>query len=249
MSLRRASVTNPKTWGSYEQASHAADAGDADGVGFVLTADDPYCAVDLDHCVTGVAGVHPQARRIVDELASYTEISSSGSGLHIIIKASLPATCRHKAQAPWGGAIEVYDRKRFIALTGSVLDNHTEIRSAQAELDSIRARFLPEHEPVSLPAREHPVTKDDGVLLRRMFDSRNGARIERLWNGDSSAYNGDRSAGDLALCRYLAFWTGGDAVRIDALFRQSKRMRPKWDRLASGLTYGHATIAKVIGDS
>ncbi len=36
-----------------------------------------------------------------------------------------------------------------------------------------------------------------------------------------------QSEADLALCNFLAFWTGGDAARIDRLFRRSGLYRPK----------------------
>src|ERR671920_770461 len=61
-------------------------------------------------------------------------------------------------------------------------------------------------------------------------------RFSRLWNGDTSGY-GSPSEADLALCGMLAFWTGGDATRIDTLFRQSGHYRNRTIREAlSGKT-------------
>ena len=53
----------------------------------------------------------------------------------------------------------------------------------------------------------------------------------------------------MALCLHLAFWTGGDARRMDALFRQSGLMREKWDDVhyADGATYGEQTIERALG--
>ena len=70
---------------------------------------------------------------------------------------------------------------------------------------------------------------DDGALLERMFAAINGAPILALWRGDTSSHGDDDSAADLALCSHLAFWTGGDAGRVDGMFRHSGLMRPKWD--------------------
>lgn len=50
----------------------------------------------------------------------------------------------------------------------------------------------------------------------------------------------------MALCQMLAFWTGCDADKMDAIFRQSGLMREKWDRQQSGSTYGALTIQKAI---
>jgi IS5 family transposase len=46
-----------------------------------------------------------------------------------------------------------------------------------------------------------------------------GAKFSALWRGDFSAYR-SQSEADQALCNYLRFWTGGDVVRMDHLFRQ-----------------------------
>src|SRR5205823_1587369 len=48
---RKASVTDPATWGTFEQAVGAWRSGGYDGVGVVLTAADPYVGIDLDHCI------------------------------------------------------------------------------------------------------------------------------------------------------------------------------------------------------
>ena len=77
----------------------------------------------------------------------------------------------------------------------------------------------------------------------------NGSRFHQLYDhGSLDAQGGDHSRADLALCGLLAFWTGGDAVRIDRLFRNSALMREKWDErhTADGTTYGQMTIAKSL---
>ena len=52
----------------------------------------------------------------------------------------------------------------------------------------------------------------------------------------------------MALCSLLAFWTGGDAMWIDRLFRQPGLIRPKWNeqRCANGDTYGERTIEPAV---
>ena len=47
-----ADSTSPKTWGTFDDAVEACQ-GDSSlaGVGFVFTADDPYCGVDLDNSI------------------------------------------------------------------------------------------------------------------------------------------------------------------------------------------------------
>jgi putative DNA primase/helicase len=48
---RKASSTNPETWGTLEQAVASYEAGLVDGIGFVLTSDDPFTVIDVDHCI------------------------------------------------------------------------------------------------------------------------------------------------------------------------------------------------------
>ena len=120
----------------------------------------------------------------------------------------------------------------------------------QEQHDALIARLLP---PARTPPTQvggasngHRVDLDDQELLRRAFAARNGPKVQTLYAGDISAYSSDSEA-DLALCRYLAFWTGADPDRIDRLFRGSELMREKWDSPRGGeSTYGWQTITKAI---
>src|SRR5215475_1402871 len=82
-----ASTGDPSTWGTYEQArSFAAEQG-IDGVGYVFSAEDPYTGIDLDKCRDPETGaVEDWAREIITALRSYTELSPSGTGVHIIVR-------------------------------------------------------------------------------------------------------------------------------------------------------------------
>ena len=102
-----ASSTNPRTWSTFNVA-HNSTVGD--GLGFALNGDGIAC-VDLDHCI--VDGVLLDwAQAIVDQCAgTYIEISRSGTGLHIFGHATVGTGRR-------GDGVEVYDRGRYIAVTG-----------------------------------------------------------------------------------------------------------------------------------
>lgn len=52
-----------------------------------FTREDPFTGIDLDACLDPNTGeVTPRAAEIVKLLDSYTEISPSGRGLHIIVR-------------------------------------------------------------------------------------------------------------------------------------------------------------------
>jgi putative DNA primase/helicase len=47
---RHASTKDPSTWADYATALDAVEMGEADGISYILTEDDPFAAIDLDHC-------------------------------------------------------------------------------------------------------------------------------------------------------------------------------------------------------
>jgi primase-polymerase (primpol)-like protein len=233
---RRASSTDARTWAPFEQAlSTYYEREDVNGIGFVFSADDPFVGIDLDKCrYDGV--ISPAARLIVSALNSYTEISPSARGLHIIVRARLEGEGRRRA------GVEMYSEGRFFSVTGRLLPSLPgRVKSRQAELDELRARLFP---PLAPPSRidSGVVPQDDRELLERAFDARNGVEFSRLWNGDTTGYPSPSEA-DLALVSHLAFWTGGDPDRIDRLFRSSGLYREKWERA----DYRARTIAKALG--
>ena len=222
-------TNDPSTWSSFAEAYAVLQKGLCSGVGFVFEGT-PYAGVDLDHVIeNGV--VHLEAQRIVDELASYAELSQSGTGFHIIVKGHCPGT-RRKSIKGSSIDVEVYGdgSPRYFAMTGN---GGGAIREAQKELEAVYNRFMV------------PPPKED-ALIKKMKKAKNGEDASRLWSGDISAYGGDESRADMALCNMLAFWTKKDAVRMDELFRQSGLYREKWDERRGQHTYGEKTIQEAI---
>src|SRR5262249_45677235 len=85
----RASVSDPSTWATFEEAARVLER--YDGLGFVLTPDDPFVGVDLDHCRDPRTGtIEKWAQDIIDRLRSYTEITPSGTGIRIFLRGTLP---------------------------------------------------------------------------------------------------------------------------------------------------------------
>ena len=95
------------------------------------------------------------------------------------------------------------------------------------------------------PMPGSPADISDRELLDKAMNAGNGGQFKSLWEGSIMNYP-SQSEADQALCNLLAFWTGKDAARMDALFRQSGLMRDKWNRRQSGTTYGAITIQKAI---
>lgn len=120
---RKASSTNPSTWCSYQQALGAVKAGKMDGVGLAVHAlTDCEIILDLDDCRDEHTGrLTPWAKEILDEAASYAEITPSGAGLRIIGRGDIGKQHRRFNNVDGhGGGLEVYTagEGRYITVTG-----------------------------------------------------------------------------------------------------------------------------------
>ena len=239
-----ASTTKAATWGGYPEAVRTYFLGDCgvDGIGFVLSADDGFVGVDLDHCVID-RKVSIWALKIIFELESYTELSPSGTGLRIFLKGKLPPGGRKR------GPIEMYDSGRYLTITGHHrAKTPLTIESRQDGIAALHSRvFAPEPKPQPNHYHSKPELElSDSELLERAFRARNGDKVKALYEGDAASYE-SKSQADLAFCSQLRFYTD-DAAQIDRLFRASKLFREKWDErhYGDGRTYGEGTISKVM---
>jgi putative DNA primase/helicase len=109
---RKASSTDSMTWSRFETVFDAYTGGGYDGVGFTFSSGDPYTGVDLDGVRDPESGeLAAWAADIVRELDSYTELSPSGKGLHVIVKGKVPKALKLPR-------IEMYSTERFFTMTG-----------------------------------------------------------------------------------------------------------------------------------
>lgn len=245
-----ASVADPATWTDHASAAATAEAGGYDGIGFVLTEHAGITGVDLDHCIDPDTGeIQPAAQEIVDRLQSYTEITPSGEGLRILLQGRLSGTGNRKR---WRGIeVEIYSRGRYLTVTGRQLAGcPATVEPRQEALDELHGEIFaqgvrPDSGRQRTQATGGREDTSDQDLLQMARAARNGAEFRALYDqGDTSAYGGDDSRADLALCNILCFWCGPDQARIDRIFRTSALMRPKWDRA----DYREGTIGKALRD-
>jgi len=243
---RPASISDPSTWGSFERAIKYYEAhknNGIEGVGFVFTAEDPYCGIDIDNCYDPeTIEVSQDFQKIIEAFGSYTEISPSGTGVHIIIKGKLP---KHGRKIPDLG-LEVYDCRRYFTMTGKVMDGFKVIQERQEKLDVVIERYFDHRSTGGVNAV--PLTQDNVKICTLTDDeiiekvkTRNGDKLNPLWEGDwkGAGYRSQNEA-DLALCNMLGSYVGSDKERLDSLFRRSGLYRDKWDRV----DYRDRTIKK-----
>ena len=233
---RAAKAGHPDTWATFEEAVRAAPR--YDGIGFEFDGDG-IIGIDFDHCIEN-GQLAPWVQAWVDRFGSYTEVSPSGTGIHILCQGSLrdrPAVKRKE--------VEIYDRARYFTMTGRTFGTPRPLRDAQTALDALYEAFGRKDEKPRQATPVRPLDMDDSTLIKKIEQSAGGARFAPLWRGDTGGY-GSHSEADLALCSILAFWTRCNAGQMDRLFRSSGLMREKWDRPQAGSTYGALTIQRAI---
>jgi len=116
-----AAVNNPSTWNTYDKALAALKTDKFNGIGFVVTKNDPYTGVDFDYCIDAAGIINPTIADYIRRLNSYTEITVSNKGLRTLIKGKLPITGTGKQQDNGYGKIEIYQFGRYFTMSGNVL--------------------------------------------------------------------------------------------------------------------------------
>jgi hypothetical protein len=244
---RVADSQDPSIWIDYDTA-YAYGKG---LVGFVFTDHDPFWFLDIDDCLLP-SGWSPLAQELCALLpGAAIEVSQSGKGLHAFGTGAVP---KHACRGEAGLGLEFYHTGRFVALgnrQGIVGDCLTDCTVGVAKM--VERYFnrlpteLPDVEWSEAPTSEWRGSVEDEELIRRacaaksasgVFGSR--ATFAQLWDADVAALtkafpdsNGrayDASSADAALAQHLAFWTGKNCKRMDALMRRSKLYREKYGR-------------------
>lgn len=248
--LKYASVTDPSTWGSFEEALEAVRAPGSifSGIGIVLTEDLGIVGGDIDHCIDEQGNVAPAAQQIVDLLDSYAEVSPSGRGLRIFAKGSLPGNKGRKK-----GDLEFYSTGRYMTVTGEHLpESPTHVNARQEELMAVYEQVFGAHDDEGAAVTnteersglvlEYPSgSLSDDDVIKLASRAANSSKFLTLWSGNIT----DRpsaSEADLALCSLLAFYTR-DFDQLDRLMQQSGLGRGKWTERAD---YRQRTINRAL---
>ncbi len=250
-SLRRADSTDPKTWRSYQTAVDALESGKYAGVGFVFSEDDPYTGVDLDDIRDADTGdLHPRAREILGTLDGHSEVSPSGTGIHIYVKGSLPGP-PHSHNYEDGTKVEAYSKGRFFTVTGNA-EVVRDIPERHLALATVHEKFIaaPKRRPSEAAdptANGKPPSgvgspASDEKILAKIRKAKNAPKFERLWAGDISDYHGDHSSADLAFLSMLTFYTQ-DPEQLERLHNGSGLAREKSTNRPD---YVERTIAKAL---
>jgi len=219
----RADVTNPADHNPFDAVLANSQRFKFYGSGFVFTTNDPYVGIDLDKCRDPETGVvEPWALAIIEAFNTYTELSPSGTGLHLIGRGSIPGD-RNRT-----GRIELYDRARFFTMTGQPLDGYEQIADCQDALDVFYAETFPAKPTTPRPAASMMLSLDD----REITDAarRINPKFSRLFDsGDTGGYPSHSEARSALI--YLLAGYSKDPAQLERLFQASSLYREdKWPR-------------------
>jgi hypothetical protein len=236
-----ASSTDKETWRLFDDIKSIPPMKNM-GAGFVFDGNG-IVGIDLDHCLQdGI--VDSRFKHIVDELKTYTEISPSGTGLHIFIRCSeKPYNTGRKKED-----LEIYSDSRYFTITGDQFPG-TPNTIIEYPVELIRSLCDPFLNPKTPTPPIKSTTKNDlsdDDIISIISHSSSADKFDRLYySGSITDYGNDRSRADMALASVLAFYTR-DANQIERIMRSSGLVREKWDTHKTYL--GNMTIKKAISD-
>jgi len=220
-----ASDTNPADWMSFDEAClHASKVGG--DIGFVITAHDQFACIDMD-----VVDAQTQAEKgephnpnlwttkqmldrywtICQKMASYTELSRGGKGLHTWVIGAIGRGCKRDG-------VEVYSQERFIICTGNaVIDVPIADRQQLLDVMVSEMRTQQMRERKVLVELEEEI--EDWELMDRAVNADNSDKFNNLCrlksNCDHTGEPGDwhlmgyksQSEADLALMSIFTFYS------------------------------------------
>ena len=234
-----AKSNDESTWVSFDEAIKKVEYFNCNGLGFMLG--NGYFGVDIDHAIDNEELID----EFVESLKSYTELSQSKEGIHIICKGVLPNGARRK------GNIEMYDNARFFAMTGNVLNSYS-ISERTNEIIPLWKKYLSdENDEGYTYVNENKKQKvksnlTDEQVIQKASASKNGSLFNCLYYGQWEGIYKSQSEADMSFCSMLAFWTNRNPSQMDSIFRKSGLYREKWDSKRGSATYGEITIDGAI---
>ena len=210
-----AKAGDPTTWGSHAEAIATYETGKYDGLGFQLSGDG-LMFVDFDHCRSPLTGeVHADARYWAEKIGSYTEVSVSGTGLHILALAKMPEDGR-KNQSKLEFPVELYGNRRYFTFSGDVWEDYDTIREAQTSVSELYNLLFGKEVSQRAIVVDSGDVAPDGWLEKGL---KCDLTLNEIWNGRRDS--DDESSCDLGLMNKLLYWSQGDTAAAIEAFRQS----------------------------
>lgn len=209
-------------WASFEQALSVLVSPKVDGLAFVLSSDDPFACIDLDHAINEET-LSLQVKSIIETFSdTYMELSQSKQGIHIFCKGRVPNNLNNQIEG-----VEIYQENHCIAMTGDVDSKHLkgslELIDYDKELNQLYQDYAPKYEarPILVLNTSTEELPDMNTIINTMCRYNNRAR--ELFQGAN--LSGDWSKDDFALLLLLRSFTHGNSQLMESIFLQSALSR------------------------
>ncbi len=241
---RWASISNPDTWGSFEQAAKTVEVGMCVAIGFAMTPETGLIFVDLD-CHEDKLETEEEKEKLrkqfkamcsaVSPYRTYQEKSLSNTGIHLLAFGSLDEDLK-TGESPLM-PIEIYSSgsKRFVIMTGHKINDFeiSEEEQVNRSLRKLHSNYFEKKSSTDLNLKDRPII---GVIDNEKYDDDTVLKIalqnedfRLLWEGQwdkvvdkegNQKYSQQHYA-DFALIRKLTFYTCNNPVQVERIFRQS----------------------------
>ncbi len=224
---QHASSVDPTQWVTYEQAAAAVH--NFSGIGFTISKHHPLLCIDLDHVLNADGElIREDYQILVDSADTYTETSPSGDGLHLIFRLTehIPLLKNKKVNDD-GTAFECYTEGRYFTYTGTQYGEAKPVRTITPDVADELLRMVGypwgevEKPKEKIDATTISLDLSDSTVIEKMFESKGGVAIQKLFGGDITLHNNDASAADASLCQHLAFWTQKNAEQMERIWLAS----------------------------
>ncbi len=222
--LVHGSNTDPSQWLDFDQAAMVAFERGL-GIGYCISPDDPFACIDLDvkgpHNEPNPAKHSTQAQldrfwMITQAFDSYTELSQSGKGLHIWVRARAMDGARYDG-------VEVYAQTRFMVCTGNIVFDKA-ISERQELIDRLVAEIRAHQgnaRKVNIELDVNEEVDTDDEIIVRAATADNAHKFNELFAGRWEQYGfPSQSEADLALMSMFTFYSRADE-QCRRLFRRS----------------------------
>lgn len=209
-----AKLNDPSTWGTFQDAVEAVeDNEEITHIGFVFTENDPFVGIDLDH----ISENTEFADEIADYLDSYTEVSMSGDGLHIICYGSIPVNAMKTK-------FEIKYSNSYFILTGNLYKDFDSI------IEHREAKVMELYEKYKKVSNVDRITSHTGKschsseINHRLAEALSDVAFRSYYIGERPSE--DESSNDMGFMSKIVEWFGRDqetcwSVLIDSpYFRQ-----------------------------
>ncbi len=185
-----ASSTDQSTWATFDKCiemyNKHGKRNKCAGIGIMLG--HGLVGIDFDKCIDANDVLDKQKEWLMRRINSYTELSPSGDGLHILAFGNLPKEYMKRNDAL---GIECYDEGRFFTLTGEIYDNQHKMSAANVtesailELLNLYMQKPPQintaNETLSVP-KEGTQFADDNELIACIRKSKKGEVFADLFD-------------------------------------------------------------------